>query len=213
MPDDDTRSRLHTRPSLLLRIRDSADAEAWRQFADLYARVIYGYCRRRGLQDADAADVTQEVLAQVARSIRKFEYSPERGRFRAWLGAVTHSKIERFRRKMNRPDGAAATDPAARASDAPIEEAESAGADPEWIDEFNSEVLRAAMERIRPEFEPQTWRAFELTWLENRTPQTIARELGCRVHAIYVAKSRVLGRLRDEVAALAEDIPALVPLA
>jgi RNA polymerase sigma-70 factor (ECF subfamily) len=73
MPDDDTRSRLHTRPSLLLRIRDSADTEAWRQFADLYARVVYGYCRRRGLQDADAADVTQEVLAQVARSIRSFE--------------------------------------------------------------------------------------------------------------------------------------------
>ena len=213
MPDDDTQSRLHTRPSLLLRIRDSADAEAWRQFADLYARVIYGYCRRRGLQDADAADVTQEVLAQVARSIRTFEYSPERGRFRAWLGTVTQSKIERFRRKANRPDGGAAIDPDARASDAPVEEAESPGADPEWIDEFNSEVLRAAMDRIRPEFEPQTWRAFELTWLENRTPQDAARELGCRVHAIYVAKSRVLGRLREEVAALAEDIPALVPLA
>ena len=113
MPDDDTRSRLHTRPSLLLRIRDSADAEAWRQFADLYARVIYGYWRRRGLQDADAADVTQEVLAQVARSIRTFEYRPERGRFRGWLRAVTQSKIERFRRKMNRANGAAATDPVA----------------------------------------------------------------------------------------------------
>lgn len=101
MPNDDTRSRLHTRPSLLLRIlriRDSADAEAWRQFADLYARVICGYCRRRGLQDADAADVTQEVLAQAARSIRSFEYSPERGRFRGWLGTVTHSKIEQPRR-------------------------------------------------------------------------------------------------------------------
>jgi RNA polymerase sigma-70 factor (ECF subfamily) len=213
MPDDDTRSRLHTRPSLLLRIRDSADTEAWRQFADLYARVIYGYCRRRGLQDADAADVTQEVLAQVARSIRSFEYSPERGRFRGWLGAVTHSKIERFRRTASRSDGGATTESAARASDPPIEDVESDGADPEWIDEFNAEVLRAAMERVRPEFEPQTWRAFELTWLENRTPQDAAREIGCRIHAIYVSKSRVLSRLRDEVAAIAEDLPQFVPLA
>ena len=69
------------------------------------------------------------------------------------------------------------------------------------------------MDRIRPEFEPQTWRAFEMTWLENYAPQDAARELGCRVHAVYVAKSRVLNRLREEVAALAEDIPALVPLA
>jgi RNA polymerase sigma-70 factor (ECF subfamily) len=89
---------------------------------------------------------------------------------------------------------------------------ESGGADPEWIDEFNAEVLRAAMERIRPEFEAQTWRAFELTWLENRSPQGAAREIGCRVHAIYVAKSRVLGRLREEVAAFAEDVPQFVPL-
>jgi RNA polymerase sigma-70 factor (ECF subfamily) len=212
MPDDDTRSRLHTRPSLLLRIRDSADAEAWRQFAELYARVIYGYCRRRGLQDADAADVTQEVLGQVARSIRSFEYSPERGRFRGWLGTVTHSKIERFRRKATPPHVGPASDPAGRTTDAPVEAAESAGADPEWIDEFNAGVLCAAMERIRPEFEPQTWRAFELTWLENRTPQDAARDLGCRVHAVYVAKSRVVGRLRDEVASLAEDIPTLVRL-
>jgi RNA polymerase sigma-70 factor (ECF subfamily) len=190
-----------------LRIRDSADAEAWRQFADLYARVIYGYCRRRGLQDADAADVTQEVLAQVARSIRTFEYSPERGRFRGWLGTVTHSKIERFRRKASLVGRGATSDPASRAAVTPIDETESAGTDPEWIDEFNAEVLHAALERIRPEFEPQTWRAFELTWIENRSPQDAAREIGCRVHAIYVTKSRVLGRLREEVAAIAEDLP------
>jgi RNA polymerase sigma-70 factor (ECF subfamily) len=196
-----------------LRIRDSADTEAWRQFADLYARVIYGYCRRRGLQDADAADVTQEVLAQVARSIRSFEYSPERGRFRGWLGTVTHSKIERFRRAANRPGGGAASDQAAHASNGPVEEAESAGTDPEWLDEFNAEVLRAAMERIRPEFEPQTWRAFEMTWIENRSPQDAAGEIGCRVHAIYVSKSRVLGRLREEITAIAEDLPQFVPLA
>jgi RNA polymerase sigma-70 factor (ECF subfamily) len=69
------------------------------------------------------------------------------------------------------------------------------------------------MGRIRPEFESQTWRAFELTWIENRSPQDSASELGCRVHAIYVSKSRVLGRLREEIAAIAEDLPQFMPLA
>ena len=85
-----------TQPSLLLRIRDASDAESWRTFVSIYAPLIYRSCRRRGLQDADAADVGQEVLAQVARSIREFEYQPGRGRFRDWLGAVVKNKVGRF---------------------------------------------------------------------------------------------------------------------
>ena len=204
MATEESPSRLHTRPSLLLRIRDPADAEAWRQFTELYARVIYGYCCRRGLQDADAADVTQEVLAQVARSIQAFEYAPERGRFRSWLGTVTHSKIERFRRKSGRNPGGSADDPRIEEVASQIES--------EWTEEFNAQVLQTAMQRIRAEFEPQTWSAFELAWIENRPAQEIALQLGCRIHAIYVAKSRVLIRLREEVLSLAEDIPALIPL-
>jgi hypothetical protein len=80
-----------TQPSLLLRIRDAFDAESWRTFVSIYAPLIYRSCRRRGLQDADAADVGQEVLAQVARSIREFEYQPGRGRFRDWLGSVVRN--------------------------------------------------------------------------------------------------------------------------
>src|SRR5688500_7177705 len=95
-------SRLHTRASLLLRLRDPQDGDAWRLFADTYAPLVYRHCRRQGLQEADAADVAQEVLTQVARSIGTFEYRPERGRFRDWLGAVVRSKLARFRQRQTR---------------------------------------------------------------------------------------------------------------
>src|SRR6266852_2792530 len=85
-----------TRPSLLRRIRNPADTEAWQAFVDVYGPLIYRHGRSKGLQDADAAEVTQEVLLQVCRSIQQFEYSPERGRFRDWLGTVTQNKIRRF---------------------------------------------------------------------------------------------------------------------
>src|SRR5882762_6857982 len=89
----DSHSAFHTRPSLLLRIKDAQDDDAWTTFVEVYAPLVYRYCRRNGLQDSDSADVAQEVLAQVARSIRQFEYDPGRGRFRDWLGAVIHSKL------------------------------------------------------------------------------------------------------------------------
>ena len=100
MTDSDSGGQ--TRPSLLLRLRDAADAASWQTFAETYAPLIYRHCRRHGLQDADAADVTQEVLDQVVRSIRTFEYRPERGRFRDWLGTVTRHKLARFHRRQGR---------------------------------------------------------------------------------------------------------------
>ena len=196
-----------TRPSLLLRIRDPRDAEAWTTFLRTYTPLVYRYCRRRGLQDSDAADVAQEVMAQVARSARGFDYRPERGRFRDWLGRIAHQKLalhHRLNRRAAR--GAGGADPDLPA----LEAAEDPG--PEWGEEFNAQVLRAALERARPHFEPATWRAFERTWFEDRPAAVVARELDLPIAAVYLAKSRVLKRLRDEVITLAEDVPLYVPL-
>lgn len=208
MPTDETASRLHTRPSLLMRIRDHADAAAWSEFVGIYGPVVYGYCRRRDMQDSDAADVTQEVLLQVSKSIRSFEYAPERGRFRGWLGAVTASKINRLVRKLprGRANDAAAGPPESLPEDA------TGDVDPVWIDEFDAEILRVALERIRPQFEPLTWRAFELVWIEDRPAPEVARELGRPTYTVYQAKSRVLARLREEIVALAADVPLFEPL-
>src|SRR6516165_8924891 len=88
-----------TRPSLLLRIRDPRDAEAWQTFVDVYGRLVYRHCRGRGLPHEDAENVTQEVFAQVSQAIRRFDYRPEAGRFRGWLGTVTRNEINRFLKK------------------------------------------------------------------------------------------------------------------
>jgi len=91
-----------TRPSLLVRVRDPADGPAWVQFVDIYAPLIYGYARKRGLQDADAADVTQEVLQAVAPAIRRLDYDPRRGSFRGWLFTIVRNELRTFMTRQGR---------------------------------------------------------------------------------------------------------------
>lgn len=204
----DTASGLTTRPSLLLRLRDGQDHQSWTTFVETYAPLLYRYCRHRGLQDADAADVTQEVLEQVARSIQTFEYRPERGRFRDWLGTVACRKVSRFQRKSSQTSavsGAGLTDEVLDLIPAPAPDAE-------WTDQFNARVLQVALERIRDGFEATTWRAFEMVWREEQPAADVARALGIPVEAVYVAKSRALKKLREEILILAEDLPQCVPL-
>jgi RNA polymerase sigma factor (sigma-70 family) len=191
-----------TRPTLLRRIRDLADTEAWQTFVDVYGPLIYRHGRGCGLQDADAAEVTQEVLLQVSRSIQQFEYDPQRGRFRDWLGTVTRNKVRRF---LNREAGVQAPLEAHGEEllanlAAPVEDAE-------WTEAFLRHVLHCALTRIRPHFDEQHWRAFEGVWREDRPAADVAQELGQRIDWVYLAKSRILKRLQEEVKALAEDLP------
>src|SRR5438034_674593 len=92
----------HTRPSLLLRLRRHADADAWAEFLALYGPAVFGYFRRRGLQEADAVDLTQEVFRAVAGAIERFEYQPARGRFRAWLFTIVSREFLKFRQRCGR---------------------------------------------------------------------------------------------------------------
>jgi RNA polymerase sigma factor (sigma-70 family) len=194
-----------TQPSLLLRIRDASDEESWRTFVSIYAPLIYRSCRRRGLQDADAADVGQEVLAQVARSIRDFEYQPGRGRFRDWLGAVVRHKLCRFLQNEGRGVRGVVVQES-------MENLGAIEADGEWVAEFHAHLLSAALGRIRDRFEPPTWSAFEEVWLHDRASDEVARDLALPIEVVYLAKSRVLKRLRNELMTLAEDLPQYVPL-
>lgn len=203
----DPESTLHTRPSLLILLRDPAEDEAWRTFVETYAPLIYHWCRREGLQDADAADVSQETLLQVAHSIRTFAYQPERGRFRDWLFLIVRRRLSRFREQQGRTaaPGSAEAEQALGQADAPP-------ADSEWTAAFNAQVLRRALEQIRPEFEAATWKVFEQTWLAGQSATEAAAQAGLSVQAAYVAKHRVLKRLQEEVLHLAEDLPQCVPL-
>lgn len=138
-----------TRPSLLLRIRDPQDADSWSNFVDLYSPLLQRYARKRGLQEADAADVTQDVLVQLAKSIRSFEYQPERGRFRDWLGTVVRHRVLRFfKREANQ---------ARRADGEWLDDLPATQQDSDWSDAFNAHILNAALEHVRPHFEETTW--------------------------------------------------------
>jgi RNA polymerase sigma-70 factor (ECF subfamily) len=194
----DDRSAMHTRPSLLVRVRDAADAGAWATFVDIYAPLVYGLGRRRGLQDADAADLTQDVMGEVIRSIRAFEYQPARGRFRDWLLLIARRRLCRFfDRRARRGEEHGQADA--------LDQAEDRTPDADWNDAFSARVLEVALQRIQPDFEPATWRAFERVWLENRPAPETAAELSMKIQLVYKAKSRVLKRLTEEVEEINED--------
>lgn len=186
-----------TRASLLVRIRDGNDTEAWRQFVQLYAELIYGFARKRGLQDADAADLMQDVLRAVASAARNLEYDPARGSFRSWLYTVTRNKLYNFlngQRRQVRATGDSGTQRRLEEQSDPGEDGQSV-----WDREYERRLFSFAAERVRHEFREQTWRAFWHTAVDGRSAQQVGEALQMSPGAVYVAKSRVLARLRREI--------------
>lgn len=191
-----------TQITLLERIADQEDHLSWESFDRIYAPLMRRYCRRRGLQESDANDVVQDVLLKVSRGIRGFKYDAQRGRFRNWLGTVTHRAMLKHISKSSRPGAgvghAADTGPLwSEVSQQPLDGA--------WIEAFNAHIFREAMERLRPQFDSQTWWAFQQTFTEERPPREVADDFGRTVGWVYQAKSQVVRRLRDEIVYLAED--------
>jgi RNA polymerase sigma factor (sigma-70 family) len=186
-----------TRITLLNRIRDGRDTVAWEEFARLYGPVIYGFARKRGLQDADAADLVQDVLRSVARNAGKLNYDPRRGTFRGWLYIVTRNKIYNFlSANKNRPKASGDSGTQER-----LDNTAETRDDPDalWELEYQRQVSSKAMDRVKHEFQPNTWQAFWGTAVEGRAAGDVGTELNMSSGAVYVAKSRVISRLRDEV--------------
>jgi RNA polymerase sigma-70 factor (ECF subfamily) len=191
-----------TRPSLLVRLRDARDTEAWGQFVQLYAPLVYEFARKRGLQDADAADVTQEVLRAVARSACRLQYDPRRGSFHAWLLTVALHKVQDFwssRRRHGQGSGDAGVQVLLEEQTAPEPE-EAAW----WDQEYQRQLLAVAVEQVRAECHASTWQAFWQTAMEGKKPREVAAALGMSVAAVYMAKSRVLSQLKRQIQQLQE---------
>lgn len=191
-----------TRVTLLRHVADRRDVAAWDRFVRLYGPLIHRYCRRRGLQDADALDVTQDVLLQLSRQMGDFRYDRRLGRFRNWLGTITHrALLKRVARSQSRSSGS-------RASRFPRPLAQHACRDSlgaSWVEAFNAHVYRTAVERVRPLFDRETWEAFRATFVEHRPPREVAVELERTVGWVYQAKFHVVRRLKEEILYLAED--------
>ena len=185
-----------TRDSLLVQVRSPANREAWEQFALIYRPVIYRLARHRGLQDADAQDLAQQVLIAVVSAIGGWEKSNEAVRFRHWLRRVARNAIVNAlsRRPHDRAAGGSSVQELLMEQPNPDRES---GAQIEQ--EYRRELYLRAAKMVRRDIEPETWRAFELTVIENRGIDAAAVELGKPVGAIYAARSRIMRRLREAV--------------
>ena len=186
-----------TRPSLLARIKDTGDRQAWAEFVDIYAPLIYGFAQKQGLQDADAADLTQEVLGAVARSAARLDYDPARGTFRGWLFRVVRNELCDFgaARRRHRP-GTGDTDMKRVLEEQPAPSEDDVAA---WEREYERQLFALACDQVRRDFQETTWQAFWLTAILGKSGKEVAGVLGVSTAAVYLAKRRVTERLREQI--------------
>jgi RNA polymerase sigma-70 factor (ECF subfamily) len=185
---------------LLVRIRDLENGDAWKEFVEIYTPLIYGYCRKHGLQEADAADVAQEVMRVAAQAMPEFEYDAQRGKFRGWLFEITRYRLLKFFDRQRRMPQAATETTLQRFSDqepGPDEQAR-------WEQDYRQRLFDWAAEKARPEFQRATWDAFWRTAVESVSVKETAGELGISIGAVYIARSRVMARLRELIENLGE---------
>lgn len=201
-------SSLHTRPSLLQRVRAWNDQSSWDEFHRLYRKLIYGLARRSGLSHVDAEDVAQEVFKRVAETIDQFESDPSRGSFRGWLMNLTRWRItnKHVRRPQHELAPAADLEGGAAAVQ-PIDLLRDDGeAEALWEKEWRQHVLDAAFERLGRKASSRHIQAFDLYVRQEWPVSEVARELGMSSAAVYVVCHRLTKQLKAEVAKLKETL-------
>ena len=192
-----------TRPSLLIRLRDSQDHEAWLEFVSLYEPLIYRLLRRHALQDADAREVMQELLLVVSRNIDRWDPAKERGSFRGWLRRVARNLVINWlKHRQRRAVTPGGTELQAMFDMLPAAEGPETA---EFEREFRRVLFHRAAEQVRKEVQPATWQAFWETTLVGTSTADAAKKLGMAVGAVRVAKCRVLARLQAAVRQLEES--------
>jgi RNA polymerase sigma-70 factor (ECF subfamily) len=187
---------MHTTPvSLLKRLRNPGEAAAWERFVDLYTPLLFGWARSVGLQEQDAADLVQDVFATLVQKMPHFVYDQSKS-FRAWLRSVTLNRWRdnRERRGLRPLNGNAEA----------LEDVAAPDEGPFWEAEYRQHLVGRALDVMRAEFEPTTWKACWGFVVQGRPAADVATELGLTENAVYISKLRVLRRLRLELQGLLE---------
>ena len=187
-----------TRMSLLARLRDPRDEQAWAEFVEIYTPLIHHLARGRGLQEADAADLAQDLFRAVAGAIGRWDPDPRRGSFRAWLFRIARNLIiDALAARRRHPRGSGDTDVRRLIEEQPDPASEQ---DSALFDaEYRRRLFQWAAAKIRREFRDATWKAFWQTSVEGAPAKEVGQALGMTVGAVYVARSRVMARLKQAI--------------
>lgn len=184
-----------TPASLLERLRLPGETNSWARFVELYSPLLLYWARGTGLQEADAADLVQDVFTILVRKLPEFDYDPSRS-FRTWLRTITLNKWrERLRKQASVPAG---TDVGLEEIPAPP------GSEPFWETEYRQLLSRHLLQILKTEFQPATWKACWETVVEGRSAADVGKELNLNAGAVRAAKFRVLCRLRAELKGLVD---------
>jgi RNA polymerase sigma factor (sigma-70 family) len=186
-----------TRPTLLIRLRDQGDEPAWAEFIEIYGPLVHQLARRRGLQEADAQDLVQEVFRAVARAIERYDPDPALGSFRGWLSRIAGNLIINLLAAQKRqPRGTGDTDMQRSLEEQPEPPVEESAL---FEAEYRRRLLAWAAERARGSFSATIWQAFWRTGVEGRPAKEVAEALGMSIGTVYQYKSRVVARIRREI--------------
>lgn len=182
-----------TRPSLLLRLRAPQDQQAWAEFVCIYEPLVMRVLRQRGLQDADARDVTQQVILAVTEAVQRWQPDGQQASFRRWLFSIARRLALRFLERGQPKRGIGGSD-MLKLLDRLPEPAHRT--EVQFDDEYRNEVFRWAADQIKTEFRDSTWQAFWRTCVLHQPIPEVADLLGVSAGNVYVARSRVIARLR-----------------
>ncbi|TWU04060.1 RNA polymerase sigma factor [Neorhodopirellula pilleata] len=191
-----------TRDSLLVQVRDPGNRDAWERFASIYRPVIVRIAVSRGLQHADAEDLSQQVLMAVAGAVGDWEQRDESIKFRHWLSRVTKNAI--LNALMRTPKDQAVG--GSSIENLLQEIVDPDGATTELIEtEYRRELYQRAAKTVRVEFRPESWQAFEMSVSGNVSIEEVAKAFGKSIGAIYTARSRIMFRLSELISELEEQ--------
>lgn len=193
-----------THHSLLVRLRNADDQQAWNEFYAIYQPLIFRIARARGFQDADASEVAQEVLLLVSRSIDTYQPTHDGPSFRGWLARITRNHaLNRLRKKT--PQTVGGTSFHRRLENVAEQPKDAQQDEREFEYEHRRQAFLWAAEQLRHRFSQVNWQAFWLTCVEGQAVADVAERLGISAGKVYVARCRVIARLKETVQRLTEE--------
>ncbi len=188
-----------TSRTLLHRLRETGDEQAWSRFVEIYTPLLHRHAMSRGLQAPDASDVVQETMRRLFLALPRYDYRPERARFRTWLFRVAENQVNQFlRTRRRRPQGDGRTT-MMNAADSVLARENEREVERRWEEDYRRRLFDWAAEGVKDEFTPRIWEAFWRTAVGGESIEAVGAGLGMSRAAVYMARSRCLCRIREKV--------------